>query len=221
MHRLLILIAYAIASFNASWCSSAARAAGPNEYIVYDRPPGITTNQKVVSNGPGEPGNPGFTAADDFQLSGDAAISRIEWWGEFNSISAYNFSFTFYSDAGGSPGTILHSTTGTLSTTIASPGSSFDPVEFYTSQLTSPFLTQSGQRYWLSVFNGAPGVRWEWLTANAIGNGSKQVQFSTTQWLPVGRDLAFRLFAVPEPMALTMAIPAMALVILSRGPRRA
>src|SRR5947207_3248350 len=99
MRRLLILNAYAIASFNVGLCSSAVWAAGPNQYIVYDRPPGITTNQKVVSNGPGEPGNPGFTTADDFQLSGDALISRIEWWGEFNSISAYDFNFTFYTDA--------------------------------------------------------------------------------------------------------------------------
>jgi len=168
--------------------------------VIYEQLPGANSSNLYVSSTLNNLGqSPGFRVADDFTLSASEMITDVHWWGRPNS-GGDNFLFSFYADGGGIPGSIMHTSGGSLSTTNVDVGSNFGPVNFYSSVLDSPFSANAGTTYWLSIFNQAQDASWQWLSANAPGNGSRQ-------WLNSGSptssnqilNVAFQLTTVPEP----------------------
>jgi hypothetical protein len=116
-----------------------------------------------------------------------------------------SFTFTFYADNGGVPGTILDSSVGSLSTTTVNVGSGFDPVTFYSSDLVSPFSATAGATYWISIFNQAADASWLWLSANSSGDGSVgATNPGGPPWFTGFPDMAFELTSVPEPASIAL-----------------
>ena len=180
--------------------------------IVYEQLPGPGSNTLLVSStldNFSQP--PGFTVADNFLLAADAVISDVHWWGKSNT-GGNNFRFTFYSDGGGGsvPGAILLTTGGSLSAAPVNVGSSFDPVMFYSSDLTTSFAATAGTTYWISIFNQAADASWTWLVANSLGNGGREGQNPGPPWSFGTPDMAFQLTTagpaapVPEPASLLL-----------------
>jgi len=179
--RLFVVAALALASDN-------AQAALLFEQLQDDSG---NRSSSTLDNG----GNfPGFRTADDFTLATESQVHEVEWWGSHspNGSGLDDFTFTFYSDAAGLPGSILLSTTGTLSITPAG-GSNF-----YTSALASSFTAAAGTTYWLSIFNGEQEASWRW--DNAAGSGVQATEPPGTTWLSTPA-VAYRLqgTVVPEP----------------------
>jgi hypothetical protein len=187
--------------------------------IVYEQLPGPGSGGAYNSStldGAGVP--PGFTTADDFLVPSGATITDVHWWGE--SVSGGDdFVFTFYADGGGLPGAVLHTTGGTLAKVVDNPGSSLDPVFFYSSDLTTSFLAAAGTTYWISIFNQAGDAAWNWLVADDAGNGGRQDTNPGPPWDRPTSNLAFQLTAVPEPAALTLLGAGLAYVAARRRTR--
>jgi hypothetical protein len=173
--------------------------------ILYEQLPGPSSSQENISSQLDVFGRqPGFICADDFQLSSGGYVTDIHWWGE--SFSGDNdFQFTFYADSAGLPGSVLLTTGGTLTMSSANPGSPFDPVSFYESDLETMFTALPGTTYWVSVFNAADDASWLWLRADSVGNSSvhRRLDLSTWRGSP---DLAFQLTGDPIPEPATMLL---------------
>jgi hypothetical protein len=162
--------------------------------------------------------SPGTRRADDFQLSQDAVVRDLNWWGVKSSNyipgagytleDSYNFTFTIYTDDSGKPGAIYHVTTGSLSYV---DGTLADVTwdRYFTSDLASPFSVQAGVTYWLSIYSDLAGHSWAWQPV--VASTGTHVYRSTTDsaaWVSNTLDLAFRVtgdFAtVPEPATLAL-----------------
>jgi len=173
--------------------------------IVYEQLPGPNSSALYNSStldGLGNP--PGFTSADDFILGAGAIITDLSWWG-LSVEGGDNFLFTFYSNGAGVPGAVLHTTGGTLATVVVNPGSPVGPVNLYSSVLTTPFAAAAGTTYWISVFNAAADASWNWLVADAAGNGARQGTNPGPPWDRPASDLAFQLATtVPEPATIAL-----------------
>lgn len=198
LNRILVLF------FAATLWSGTAAAS-----VVFDQPAGpgsISLHISSTLDYFGAP--PGYRAADNFSLAGGATITGVNWWGKPASSDVPfnpNFTFTFYSDNNGSPGVAILSTTGTLTTTTVSPGTSFDPIPFYSSGLANPFAASAGSTYWLSIFDSTADERWLWASADSLGDGGFQQANGSTAWDLSTRDLAFQLTSsVPEPGTLAL-----------------
>jgi len=175
--------------------------------IVYQQPPGSGSNEETISSTLDNLGGlTGYTAADDFLLASDAIISDVHWWGESNS-GGDDFLFTFYSDNSGVPGAILLATGGSLLAVPVNVGSFyFDPVMFYSADLTTPFSATAGTVYWISIFNQAADASWLWLSANSAGNGGVQGLNPGPSWPFENADRAFQLTSSPVPEPATLLL---------------
>jgi hypothetical protein len=139
----------------------------------------------------------------------------VEWWGNLRSGSA-SFQITFYSNSGGNPGSSLTTIDVTPTSSSDTTGSPFDPVTFYSANLSTPFIAAAGTEYWMSVFDAAPDARWRWLSAEIDTIGGRQMQNGSATWNATD-DVSFRLkdaATVPEPS--TMGLVAIALLGLAR-----
>ena len=149
-------------------------------------------------------GSPGFRAADDFVLSSNATISDINFWGQLVSGSD-DFTFTFYADNGGKPGTVLLATDGTVSTTVISP-----VLNAYTVDLSSAFTATAGTTYWLSIFNQGPQTNWAWDGSVVPGTSRQESNASPNTWASTTNfNLAFELEgtrSVPEPGSIALVL---------------
>lgn len=175
--------------------------------VVFDQPPGANSNAEYISSTLDNFGaQPGYRVADNFSLAAGATISDVHWWGESNS-GGDDFTFTFFSDNTGIPGSVLLSTSGTLTKSTVNVGSAWDPVTFYSSDLAVPFAGAAGTTYWLSIFNGASNASWLWLKADAPGDGAWVQQNGNQTWSALNdmaiNDMAFQL-TVPEPATLAL-----------------
>ena len=146
-------------------------------------------------------GSPGFRTADNFQLGSSASVSAIDWVGDRQS-GGESFTFTFYADNGGLPGSVLFETTGTLAT---SPVGDLAARTQYSSVLADSFSAAAGTTYWLSIFNAAADASWGWTGAN-LGTGLSVQRSNTESSWPFQNawDMNFRLNSdavapVPEP----------------------
>src|SRR5262245_61696260 len=153
-------------------------------------------------NGIGE--IPGFRVADDFQSTLDSNIDQVQWWGD-SPPRTNDFTFAFYADRGGLPGTLLLSTRGHgLISTQASP--SFRH-RAYTAVLDTTFAVTSGTKYWFSVFDQGPQSQWGWLTAtNDYGtNHAFTVAPPGNSWAIDDNPMAYRLTtSIPEPTTVVL-----------------
>jgi len=136
-------------------------------------------------------------------------VSIVEWWGTLRSGGS-DFQVTFYSDAAGTPGLALATIAATPTSSSATTGSPFDPVTFYSANLSTPFSAAPGTHYWMSVFDAAPDGRWVWLSANIDTLGGRVIQNGGATW-NITDDVSFRLQAqsVPEPATLSLEVIAL------------
>ncbi len=138
---------------------------------------------------------------DDFTLSPGANINKISWWG----ISYYGdpqFTYTFYSDSSGSPGSALVSYDSpgspTLDTYTTTNG---QVIGMYSISLGTPFTATAGTKYWLSIYNTDTGSLWGWQIA-PYGNGSYQEPFTIGNSTS---NVAFRLEGIETPVPIPAA----------------
>ena len=154
-------------------------------------------------NGIGE--MPGFRVADDFQTTLHSKVDQVQWWGEPRPRTN-DFTFAFYADNGGLPGSLLLSTDGHgLISTPTSPSYSH---RMYTATLDTPFVVASGIKYWFSVFDQGPKSQWGWLTAiddSGTTHAYTLVPPGDSWAIDNGFALAYRLItSVPEPSTLVL-----------------
>ena len=173
--------------------------------VVFQQLPSIPGGNRSSSTLNFLGGSPGFRTADDFVLSSTETISGLNFWGELVEGS-YDFTYTFYADNGGAPGTALLTTGGSLSTTIVNP-----TLNFYTSDLSTPFTATAGTTYWLSIFDQAPASAWAWGNAvSTVGATSRQESNDApNSWSSINAfNLAFEATttSVPEPGSIALAL---------------
>jgi hypothetical protein len=172
---------------------------------VYEQlPPADFNGELFISstiNGIG--GMPGFRVADDFQLTSDATIDHVQWWGDPRPRTN-DFSFAFYADNAGLPGPLLLSTGGHRLISRPTPGSTGHYM--YAIHLNTPFAAASGTKYWFSVFDQGAESRWEWLAASAdygTTNAFTEVPPGDAWSIKNQSALSYRLIAsVAEPSPL-------------------
>jgi hypothetical protein len=144
---------------------------------------------------------------DTFSLSSDATLGSVQWWGGYccgGGQSADTFAVQFYSDAAGTPGSLLLTyavTPGLVDTGTNLLGSE---VFQYTATIPDTFLTAGS--YWISIYNDTtadPTNDWFWATSSQTG-----VSFEIDGGgAPIsnGVTLAFNLSdPVPEPSSLVL-----------------
>jgi hypothetical protein len=165
--------------------------------------PSGSGQEQVVSSTLDNFGNlPGFRAADNFQLAAPASIADVAWWGK-PLAGGDNFTFTFYADNRGLPGSVLATTGGGPLTITPIPGLGL-PADLFATTLNTPFQAQAGITYWLSIFDAGPTASWRW--EESVG-GSYTVTAAPpgNAWGSVDQNnLAFSLASVPEPASLTL-----------------
>jgi hypothetical protein len=198
MHRHLLRFAFVLALLLAL----PVRAQVIYQQLPDADPSGTSAAISSMLDGAGQ--SPGRTAADDFTLPSTALIRTVNWWGVPNS-GGYDFTFTFYTNAGNRPGSILHTTQGSLSVTTFN-----DFAMAYTSNLDSPFLAQAGTKYWISVFNQAPDASWAWQAQRDPGNLARQGPNPGPPWPTLWENLTFRF--TPEPTSLWMLGASLAII---------
>jgi hypothetical protein len=158
--------------------------------------------------------------SDNFRLTSDALVSKINWVGLYSYLDAGiepTFEIGFYEDIGGSPGPQVWSKSGVLATETPQ---SYKGYFLYSTNITTPVALMGNTNYWISVMANVPQVvdDWGWAITDADVNpllrGSVQtyegvfyqypstvvnVQFPTV-------DFAFSLegsgsAVIPEPMS--------------------
>jgi hypothetical protein len=150
-------------------------------------------------------GMPGFRVADDFQTTLHSKVDQVQWWGEPRPRTN-DFTFAFYADNGGLPGSLLLSTDG--HGLISTPTSTSFSHRMYTATLDTPFVVASGIKYWFSVFDQGPKSQWGWLTAiddSGMAHAYTLVPPGDSWAIDDGFALAYRLTtSVPEPSTLVL-----------------
>ena len=170
--------------------------------IVFDQPPpgDFNGNQAISSTLNNFGATPGFRTADDFTVAQAETITDVHWWGQqsiFVPPFRDNFTFTFYADHAGTPGSVLLTTSGSLTTSPVFAGGTLN---YYSANLSDAFSAAASTAYWLSIFDSAADASWLWLAANAFGDGAVQ----GGRFFPTLGDRAFQLTAVPEPATLAL-----------------
>ena len=149
-----------------------------------------------------------ITVADDFRFAEGMLVNRIVWWGGYLSPPATepdNFTIRIFADNTNRPGPLLRTIAAGAVDKVATgqwvnPG--LYPEFQYLLPLSSPFLAQAGQRYWISIVNPASDGNWLWEASSNSVNPGVQRSFTdpvTGPWIPYTPDTAFALHAVPIP----------------------
>ena len=166
-------------------------------------------------------GDPGYRQADSFQLSQDAVVRDLHWWGNksekylnaggsYTLVDDYNFTLTVYEDADGLPGDVFYQTTGNPSRSDGMrPDVTWD--RYFELVLGTPFSVQAGVTSWLSIYSDIQNHLWGW---QAVAGGAHATRATTATgdsgaWTASPDvDLAFRVTgdfsAVPEPATLAL-----------------
>jgi MYXO-CTERM domain-containing protein len=157
---------------------------------------------------------PAQRVADDFSLGAGTTIRSLTFWGGYfphqASIPDDDFTLTLYSDGGGIPGGVIHSTSLSALSRTDTGIDLFGTDEYiYNANLTTPVAVSGSTTYFLSITNntglGAFGASWFWET----GTGHGLLTFSADgggTWSAFGGDQAFILSskAVPAPGAIAL-----------------
>jgi hypothetical protein len=209
------------------------------DVVLYSQPPLVyppgqfPPGAELVWSSMPFPASPGFAggtslAYDNFRVSTPSQINSVTWEGGYfgppTQVPITNFALTFYTDAGGKPGTALatasipfasanqtnlHNETGVNGANIL--------VADYSANLPNSFLANSNTPYWLSIQANIPGyganqaTQWGWH----IGQGGDGVSIQDFLGAPPNAagivrptDQAFSLVGIanviPEPTSLAV-----------------
>ena len=213
------------------WCGSLAMAGGgatPGDPIKWSQPPDMLDGYDVLSNSDTD-----TLAATDWICPDGRPVSDIHWWGSYldNDVNAKpdSFTLTIYGDV---PAGVDRAWSHPDDTVLWQKTVSFVDTneEWYGTQLRtfhdafsySVYLTwcdeglfyqEEGVVYWLAIqANGS--ANWGWKTSLEVWNDNAVTYDGVDPegpWLelidPVsglGRDLAFELTTVPEPVTLAL-----------------
>lgn len=138
------------------------------------------------------------SVADNFMLTSAAQINSIKWWGfnepERDWSGTYNFTFTFYSNNSGSPGSPILTTSGSFISGDWGSG-----VSFYSSVLNDTFNASANTTYWLSIVDTRSDSIWGWMMSNG---GTSFQKFDDGEWFqnPMWSNAAFELSYTPIPI---------------------
>jgi hypothetical protein len=162
--------------------------------------PGASSQGQWVSSTKGVAGTvPGYRSADNFHLSSAATISQIQWWGS-PLVGGDSFTFTFYADSSGVPGTII--STANAGSIATSPISGLSQAtDLYSTSLSAPFNAAANTPYWISIFDAGSTADWQW-EQSAHGSAFQIQNVVNSTWTQTGSDFAFSLVSVPEPESL-------------------
>jgi hypothetical protein len=209
--------------------------------ILYDQPAGGSGGCSVgciISTLP--PDGNGFQAFGSFALSQTSIINGASWIGLYNtgnstivsSPDTISWNVSFWSDAGGQPGTPLSSqvvSEGTVTATFLGIGSFFgkNPIADYQfSASLAPFEATAGTTYWFSPLSleGSNDTVFGWSSDTGAGDAGWVAGLGGFSGISenAGTDFAFSLTGVPvlEPdsagLALLAGVGALAARFLSR-----
>lgn len=149
--------------------------------------------------------------AEDFSVGTAMTLGGVHFWDiEAPGGTAYQgqIAYGIYSDAGGSPGTLLASGAaigGAVTRTFIQGGvlGFFD--EYSNSFNVTPFALAASTTYWIGLHNGPLTFQtrsefyWESTNNNASFTGHELIAPFTGAWADNGVQHAFQLLAVPEP----------------------
>lgn len=189
--------------------------------------------QQLPSHGGGFLSNPSvIKIADDFQLTQEASLQSITWWGGYRSDPSPTDSFliNLYADDGGKPGSLLQAINVGNAASRTSTGSFVNPpdysdpfspfpgrVEFqYSFNLSAAFPLHADTHYWLSIINSPSTDSWLWENSINSPNPDAQRSLMGGAWGAYGGyNTAFSLglvSAVPEPETYAMLLAGLGLL---------
>lgn len=174
--------------------------------ILYDQSAGDNSAGAALSSSRNSFDNRSTITADDFQLITSATITGINWWGR-QYDGGEKFQFTFYKDdvttydsTLAAPGKVIHTTSGSVVSSLVDVGLFADPITFYSVTLDIPFFMEPGTYYWVSIYNKSSDAVWYWVEANEFGNESAQyTKGNPFGWGVSGADRSFQLVGNTAP----------------------
>jgi hypothetical protein len=110
--------------------------------------------------------------SDNFRLTSDALVSKINWVGAYSVSSdgeRPTFEIGFYQDFFGLPGLEISSISGVAATETPLPDEGYF---LYSTIITTPVALMGNTNYWISVMANVPQVDddWGWAITNADVN---------------------------------------------------
>lgn len=214
-----VLLRVAVAAYFAAMIIQPSAA----DTVVFDQPQDPTVHPGVSSALDFTGEVPGRRTADNFIVTTNASIGRVEWSGLHSPLSSGvdDFRISFYANEADHPGSLLSEVGGSL---VGHPNSQILGLTDYRMNLSTLFAAQSGVSYWISIFNQSPGAVWRWN--NSVTGDNKSVQSLVppdNQWFHAqgeGVDLGLRLIATPVPgMGMVTGI-SVAMLLWARARRR-
>jgi hypothetical protein len=171
-------------------------------------------SQIIYDNGPPNQQNGNemtmWIQAEDFNVATAMTLGSVHFWDIESPGTSYQgeIDWGIYSNAGGSPGTLLASGAaigGAVTRTFIQHGvlGQFD--EYSDSFNITPFGLAAGTTYWLGLHNGPLTFQnrsefyWETTNANGTSTGHELIAPFNGSWADNGQEHAFQLDGVPEP----------------------
>ena len=169
--------------------------------IIYDNGPPNQQNGNEMTQ---------WIQAEDFSVGTAMTLGSVHFWDIELPGNSYQgeIDWGIYSDAGGSPGTLLASGAaigGAVTRTFLQHNvlGQFD--EYSDTFNVTPFALTAGMTYWIGLHNGPLSFQtrtnfyWESTNNNASFTGHELIAPFTGGWSDNGVQHAFQLLAVPEP----------------------
>jgi hypothetical protein len=169
--------------------------------IIYDNGPPNQQNGNEMTQ---------WIQAEDFSVATAMTLGGVNFWDIESPGTSYQgqIAWGIYSDAGGSPGTLLASGAaigGAVTRTFIQHGVLGIYDEYSESFNITPFALTGGTTYWIGLHNGPLTFQtrsefyWETTNPNASFTGHELIAPFTGGWSDNGGQHAFQLLAVPEP----------------------
>jgi hypothetical protein len=168
--------------------------------IIYDNgPPNQQSGNEMTQ----------WIQAEDFHVGSATTLGGVHFWDiedPGGGIYQGEIDWGIYSDAGGSPGTLLASGAATAVARTFIQGGVLGFYDEYSNDFNiTPFALAPGTTYWLGLHNGPLTTQfradfyWETTNPNGTPTGHELIAPFNDGWSDNGQEHAFYLYAVPEP----------------------